>query len=72
MIQTKTFSHQKDLRKSIKNLVNNLYEHSKQSDDQLPMNGESVASYVCKRNQADLNRSFLDYCEAVKHYSKEG
>ena len=70
MLQTKSPSHQSELRKCINRLVTDLYQSTIGYDEQLAENGESVASYVCKMNDQQLNRSFLDYCIAVKHYEK--
>ena len=70
MLQTKSPSHQAELRKCIKRLVTDLYHSTTDCGEQLADNGESVASYVCKMNDQQLNRSFLDYCIAVKHYEK--
>lgn len=70
MIHTKSPSHQSELRKSIKKLVTDLYLSTNDRNDQLADNEESIASYVCKLNDQELNRSFLDYCIAVKHYER--
>lgn len=70
MIYTKSPSHQSELRKTVNRLVADLYESTIRRDDQLADNAESIASYVCKLNESQLNRSFLDYCIAIKHYEK--
>lgn len=70
MFQTKSTSQQSELRRSIKKLVTDLYQSTIDREDQMAENEESVASYVCKLNDQELNRSFLDYCIAIKHYEK--
>lgn len=70
MFQTKSPSHQSELRNSIKRLVADLHHSVEYYNEQLADNAESIASYVSKKNDQQLNRSFLDYCMAVKHYER--
>ena len=70
MFQTKSPSHQLELRTAIKKLVSDLNQFSEFQNDEISENAESIASYVCRWNDQQLNRSFLDYCMAVKHYER--
>lgn len=70
MIQLKSPSHQRELRQSIKRLVDDLDHSTNTRNDRLADNSESVASYISRLNDESLNRSFLDYCSVVRNYVK--
>lgn len=70
MLYTKNSFQHRELRKSIKKLVADIHQSATDRNDQLADNEESVASYVSRLNDEFLNRSFLDYCSAVKSYVK--
>ena len=69
MIHLKSSSHQGELRKSIKKLIADLDQTSKDRKDNIAESLESVASYVARLNEDALNRSFLDYCSAARNYA---
>lgn len=70
MLHLKSTSQQGELRKSIKKLILDLDKSSKDRKESIADSSESVASYVARLNDELLNRSFLDYCSAVKNYVK--
>lgn len=65
---TKIKSTERRLKDSIKELTNDLYQIVIAHQDQFPDTDESLTSFITKKSDEDLIRSFHQYCAAAREY----